>query len=79
MPDPVLPDPVLPDPETAHAARTFLHHIAGRYPVKETVLFGSRARGTHGTDSDADLAVILHGPPGKRYRIAGEMAEIASW
>jgi predicted nucleotidyltransferase len=77
MPDPVLPDPVLPDPETAHAARTFLSHIADRYPVKETVLFGSRARGTHDGESDVDLAVILHGSVGKRYRIAGEMAEIA--
>lgn len=77
LPRPVLPDPDLPDPETAHAARTFLRHIAGRYPVKETVLFGSRARGTHDADSDADLAVILNGPAGRRYPIAGEMAEIA--
>ncbi|WP_273557141.1 nucleotidyltransferase domain-containing protein [Methylobacterium frigidaeris] len=34
--------------------------------MKETVLFGSRARGTHGADSDADLAVILSGPAGQR-------------
>ncbi len=41
------------------------------------MLFGSRARGTHDDDSDADFAVILSGPTGERYRIAGEMAEIA--
>lgn len=72
----VLLDPVLPDPETAHAARTLLRHVADRYPAKETVLFGSRTRGTHDGEGDADLAVILRGPVGKRYRIAGEMAEV---
>ncbi|MEE8629336.1 MAG: nucleotidyltransferase domain-containing protein [Methylobacterium ajmalii] len=45
--------------------------------MKDVVLFGSRARGTHDDDSDAALAVILSGPTGERYRIAGEMAEIA--
>ena len=77
LPRPVLPRPVLPDPETTHAARTFLRHIAGRYPVKETMLFGSRARGTHDAESDVDLAVILSGPAGRRYQVAGEMAEVA--
>lgn len=77
MVPPNLPAPAPPDPETAHAARTFLRHISGRYPVKEILLFGSRARGTHTDDSDADLAVILSGPAGRRYRVSGEMAEIA--
>ena len=43
MPASVLPAPVLPDPDTARAARIFVRHLVGRYPVKDVVLFGSRA------------------------------------
>ena len=67
----------LPDAQTERAARAFLRHIAGRYPVQDTFLFGSRARGTYAADSDADLAVVLHGDTGERGRIAGEMAYYA--
>lgn len=40
-------------------------------------MFGSRARGTHRSDSDADLAVILKGEADRRYKVAGDMAEVA--
>ena len=65
------------DAATERATRAFLRHIAGRYAVRDAVLFGSRARGDHARDSDADLAVVLQGEAGERGRIAGEMAEIA--
>jgi len=40
-------------------------------------VFGSRARGDHRPDSDADVAVILKGEPGDRYKVSGDMASIA--
>jgi predicted nucleotidyltransferase len=65
------------DPETERAARIFLQLLEGKYAVVEALLFGSRARGDHRPDSDADLAVILAGERGNRYRVAGEMAGLA--
>lgn len=49
------------DPHTAAAVREFLAHIGDRYDVAEAILYGSRARGTHSPDSDADVAVLLRG------------------
>lgn len=49
------------DSETEAAARHFLSLIADRYDIAGALLYGSRARGTHRPDSDADLAVILRG------------------
>jgi predicted nucleotidyltransferase len=40
-------------------------------------LFGSRARGTHTAESDADIAVVLEGTTGNRYAVGGDMAGIA--
>lgn len=65
------------DTETERAARAFLRHIEGLYPVHEVLLFGSRARGTHTPESDADLAVVLKGEPGNRYKAAREMGDAA--
>jgi predicted nucleotidyltransferase len=65
------------DAETARAARAFMQRIEGKFPIIEGLVFGSRARGTHRADSDADLAVILKGERGNRYKAAGEMAGIA--
>jgi predicted nucleotidyltransferase len=69
------------DADTAHAARTFMRRVEGRYPVREALLFGSRARHTHRADSDADVAVILKGPqrgsPGGCKAAALDMAGIA--
>lgn len=42
-------------------ARAFLRRLSARYDVAQAVLFGSRARGDHRTDSDLDLAVVLNG------------------
>jgi hypothetical protein len=49
------------DAETERAARAFLRRLEGRYPVREAILYGSRARRTHNSESDADIAVVLKG------------------
>ncbi|APX84713.1 nucleotidyltransferase [Methylorubrum extorquens] len=65
------------DDATERGACAFLRRIGGHYPTREVFLFGSRARGTHQADSDADQAVVLDGDHAERSRISGEMAEIA--
>ena len=65
------------DPQTERAVRLFLDRIGIRYPVASARLFGSRARGTHASDSDADLAVILIGEPGDAVAVGIDMAGIA--
>lgn len=65
------------DADTERAARAFLKRLGARYAVIEAFVFGSRARGTHRGDSDADVAVILSGKAGSRFKVAGDMAGIA--
>lgn len=65
------------DPKTANAARIFLDLVSKRYGVDHAILFGSCARGTHGPESDADVAVVLTGTHGERVNVALEMADIA--
>jgi DNA invertase Pin-like site-specific DNA recombinase/predicted nucleotidyltransferase len=72
-----LADPPRLDPETERAARAFMRHLAGRYSVREAIVFGSRARGDHGADSDADIAVVLNGARGNRTAAALDMAGVA--
>ena len=43
-------------PITLQATREFAARIASVYPSKQTILFGSRARGTAHDESDADVA-----------------------
>ena len=64
------------DPATERAARAFLKQLEGKYAVVEAILYGSRARGDHTADSDADIAVILKGARGNRREAAREMAGI---
>lgn len=49
------------DPETERAARIFAARIAEQYDPAGMILFGSRARRNHRSDSDLDVAVLLHG------------------
>jgi DNA invertase Pin-like site-specific DNA recombinase/predicted nucleotidyltransferase len=72
-----LPTPSPLDADTERAARSFLRHLAGRYPIREAYLFGSRARRTHKPDSDADIAVVLDGARGDRSAAVKGMAGIA--
>ena len=37
--------------------------------LKSLILFGSRARGDHAGDSDADVAIVLAGPIGKPFAV----------
>ncbi len=39
------------------------------------ILFGSRARGDHAPDSDADVAVVLHGEIDNRWQLKRQMIE----
>ncbi len=64
------------DADTERAARAFLKQLEGKYHIREAILFGSRARGDHKADSDADIAVILEGARGDRYQVSGDMAGV---
>jgi DNA invertase Pin-like site-specific DNA recombinase/predicted nucleotidyltransferase len=57
------------DADTERAARVFLKRIKDKYPFSDAILYGSRARGDHTPDSDADIAVVLReGTPDKEAR-----------
>ncbi len=62
---------------TERAARAFIQRLEGKYSVIEAILFGSRARGVHTAESDADIAVVLEGARGNRFAVGGDMAGIA--
>jgi len=47
------------DPDTENAVRNFLARIPADIQVERAILYGSRARGEHRPDSDADVALIL--------------------
>ena len=78
------PLPAAPDRSTGArrrdgTRRARLHAAARRQvsrPLKRSC-YGSRARGDHKPDSDADIAVILKGERGDRYKVSGDMAGIA--
>ncbi len=65
------------DPATRKSVEMFLALIAGEYPVKGALLYGSRARGDAGPDSDADVAVLLDGPKGRSTAVAAAMGGVA--
>lgn len=65
------------DHETEDAVRRFLELIADRYDTAGAFLYGSRARGTHHPDSDADVAVLLRGEHQRYLKTALAMADIA--
>ena len=65
------------DPATQAAVKRFAALISGRYDLAGTVVYGSRARGTHRDDSDADVAVLLHGVHQKLLATTLEMADVA--
>ena len=65
------------DSETATATRSFIEKVASRYDLAGAILFGSRARKSYRPDSDADVAVLLHGRPGKFVATKLAMADLA--
>lgn len=65
------------DHGTEEAVRRFLFLIADRYDVAGAILYGSRARGTHRPDSDADVAVLLRGAHQRFLSAKLDMADVA--
>ena len=65
------------DPITEETVRRFLALIGERYDVAGAILYGSRARGTHDHESDADVAVLLNGKAMRRLPVKLDMAETA--
>jgi predicted nucleotidyltransferase len=49
------------DHDTEEAVRCFLKSVSSSYDIAGAIVYGSRARGTHRPDSDADVAVLLRG------------------
>lgn len=62
---------------TLQATHAFAVRVAKAYPTQESILFGSRARGTAHEESDADVAVILKGQPGNFIKTKMAMNDIA--
>jgi predicted nucleotidyltransferase len=58
-------------------ASAFREKLSGTYDVAEVIMFGSRAHGDHGPDSDLDLAVVLNGARGDFIDTKLDMAGIA--
>jgi len=65
------------DPDTHLAVRRFLEQIADRYDTAGAIIYGSRARGTHRPDSDADVAVLLKGERQRLLPTSLAMADMA--
>jgi predicted nucleotidyltransferase len=49
------------DSTTQTAVKQFAILVARDYPLEQTILFGSRARGDANEESDADVALIFSG------------------
>jgi predicted nucleotidyltransferase len=65
------------DSATEVAVKRFVAIISDRYDIADVLVYGSRARGTHRTDSDADVAVLLRGDHQRLLPVKLEMADIA--
>lgn len=65
------------DHDTEEAVRRFLSLIASRYDMAGAIIYGSRARGTHRPDSDADVAVLLNGEHQRFLTTKLAMADVA--
>jgi antitoxin ChpS len=61
----------------SQAVLAFKDKVVQKYPVTEALLFGSRARRSHHSQSDADVAIILAGQKGKFLETKLEMADWA--
>lgn len=55
----------------------FLGILAGRYEMAGDLLYGSRTRGAHRPDSDADVAVLLRGEHQRLLPTTLAMADVA--
>ena len=51
------------NPQEKEILKKFREKVAERFPSSQVILFGSRARGDAGPQSDADVVVILKNAP----------------
>jgi len=65
------------DHQTQQATTAFKEKLGQHFQVEQLLLFGSRARGTHSDQSDADVAVILPGESGEFIDTKFSMADLA--
>ena len=65
------------DPATRGATSAFKERLAQHFSVNRALLFGSRARRDAHAESDADVAVLLDGQPGKFVETKLAMDDIA--
>jgi predicted nucleotidyltransferase len=65
------------DHDTEVAVRRFLALISSRYDMAGAIIYGSRARGTHRKDSDADVAILLRGEHQRFLKAKLDMADVA--
>jgi uncharacterized protein len=65
------------DRQTADAVRRFVAAIADQFEMAGAIVYGSRARGTHTPDSDADVAILLKGGHKPRLSTTLTMADAA--
>ena len=67
------------DPDTESAVCGFLARSPADIRLDRAILFGSRARGEHRPDSDADVALVLHerGNDGMTLMMLAELAYYA--
>lgn len=65
------------DAATRAAVHAFIERISAQYPLREAILFGSRAHGLARPDSDADVAVVLDGPEQSFMQTKLDMADMA--
>ena len=63
------------DPASERAVRLFLSRVPSELRVEFALLFGSRARGDHRADSDADVALILE--RGNEWSVLETLAGLA--
>jgi predicted nucleotidyltransferase len=66
-----------PASEDRRAVSVFVEKLRGAYDVSQVIMFGSRARGDHRSDSDIDLAVVLNGTRGDFLDTKLDMAGLA--
>lgn len=65
------------DQYTREAVGRFRVLIATRFDAAGVIVYGSRARGTHRPDSDADVAILLRGEHQKVLTTTLAMADMA--
>lgn len=77
MPSGELKARAILDPALRSALRQLDAEFREKFGRKyvQLVLFGSRARGDHQPDSDADVAVVLHGEIDNRWQLKRQMIE----